>query len=121
MVSDSKRRLDQRLEQVVLGGEVAVDRADADAAPLAMSSICTLEAVLGETAARGLEHRVAVALGVGAERSLGLVVVSIGHLGRRIVEFITQTEYRFRIVQPKPELRFRLCHELTTRNTGGTR
>ena len=73
----SKRSLGERLEQVLLGREVAVDGADADPGGAGDLVDLRVEAVLGELLARGVEDLLAVAPRVGALRARSAVVVAL--------------------------------------------
>ena len=63
--------LEQRVDELLLVGEAAVDRADADARPAGDLVERDRQAVLGERRARGIEDALAVALRVTAQRAFG--------------------------------------------------
>ena len=61
------RSLEQRVDELLLVGEAAVDRADADARAAGDLVERDRQPVLGERLARGREDALAVALGVAAQ------------------------------------------------------
>ena len=63
--------LEQRVDQLLLVGEAAVDRPDADARLARDVVVRAAQPALGEDHARGLEDALAVALGVAAQRAVG--------------------------------------------------
>ena len=109
----------KRLEERLLGGEVAVDRADPDPRRGRDLVHLGLGAVLGEASTRRIEHPLAVAPRVGArpalERIGGLrdalaLICDIGK-GQKAVTgpgHLTNGTPIPYSVEPEPELRFRL-------------
>ena len=104
------RRLDQRLA----GGEVPVERADADAGVLGDRVERDVGAVLGERAHGDLEQPVAVALGVGAQRPAldGAPHVALAsRCNRRLLRLVSRAYRRilrfawYADVPPQPAIR----------------